>query len=260
MRTLHIVQGGVQNGDKKWLERAAQKGSVSTPTWVTPKSAAVGDEVVFYVGGFGFFATGDVQSTPKPRANWPNRYGAAIGSIRLIQPPISSASIQRHLPTLKWANYPRSIHTPEPSVGDLIRELIRNRRTKGVPISDLDDEALATASLDELRAVAMMSQCKSVTPQVHKTIFRARSSAIRLYVLARTQGLCEGCGSNAPFVTPDGSPYLEAHHVNRLADEGPDHPNKVIALCPNCHSKVHHGLNGKAFNQKLRKRLATRGH
>ena len=94
MRILHIVQGGVTNGDKNWLERAAEKGSVSTPTWVTPKSADVGDEVVFYVGGLGFFATGLVQSKPKPRANWPNRYGAAMGAMRLIEPPISLASMK----------------------------------------------------------------------------------------------------------------------------------------------------------------------
>lgn len=257
MRVLHIVQGGVKNGDKKWLEGAAEKGSVSKPIWVTPKSADVGDEVVFYVGGLGFFATGQVQSTPKPRANWPNRYGAAVGSIRLIEPPISLASIQRHLATLKWANYPRSIHTPEPKIASLIRELIRSRRSKGLPISDLNDEALATASLDELRAVALMSQRKSVTPQVRKTIFRARSTAIRLYVLGRAKGVCEGCYSNAPFVTLDGKPYLEAHHIDSLADDGPDHPKKVIALCPNCHSNVHYGLNGKMFNQKPRKRLAS---
>ena len=42
-----------------------------------------------------------------------------------------------------------------------------------------------------------------------------------------------------------------------MADEGPDHPRKVIALYPNYHRRVHYGLNGRAFNQKLRKRVAT---
>ena len=257
MRTLHIIQGGITNGDKKWLERAARQGSISTPTWVTPRSASLGDDVVFYVGGFGFFATGHVRSTPKPRADWKNRYGAAMGSIRLIEPPISLAFIQRHLPTLKWAIYPRSIHTPSSSIADLIRELIRNRRAKGIPISDLSDENLATAGLAELRAVALISQRRSVTPKVRETIFRARSLEIRLYVLARAGGVCEGCRSEAPFVTPDGSPYLEAHHIDRLADDGPDHPGKVIALCPTCHRRVHHGSDGKAFNQKLIKRVGV---
>jgi 5-methylcytosine-specific restriction endonuclease McrA len=254
MRHLHIIQGGVKNGDKKWLERAAQKGLISARNWVMPKAALVGDEVVLYVGGFGFFATGQVHSAPKPRADWKNRYGAAIGSIRLIEPPISQASIQRHLPELKWANYPRSIHTPEPSMANLIAELIRSRRAKRM---DLGDDALATSSLDELRAVALMSQRKSVTPAMRKIITRARSVAIRLYVLARASGVCEGCRSDAPFLKLDATPYLEAHHVNRLADDGPDHPGKVIALCPNCHSRVHHGIDGKTFNQKLLKRLAA---
>ncbi len=257
MPDLHIVQAGVKNGDKKWLERAAQKGSVSTPTWVTPRSAAIGDEVVFYVGGFGFFATGGILSSPRPRADWPRRHGTAIGSILLIEPPISLASIQRRLPTLKWANYPRSIHTPDPSVAHRIREFIRSRRTKGIPVSDLAEKTLKPASLAELRAVALMSMGKSVAPQARQAIIRARSWAIRFYVLKRANRHCEGCRSGAPFVTPDGSPFHEAHHIDRLADDGPDHPRKAVALCPNCHRKVHYGRDGKAFNQKLQERVAA---
>jgi len=229
---LTYSSGCVTNGDKKWLERAAQKGLIGTPR-VMPKAALVGDAVVMYLGGSGFFATGQVHSAPKPGADWKNRHGAAIGSIRL-EPRISQASIQRHLPALKWANYPRGIHTPELSNANLITELIRNRRAKGIGIADPGDDALATSSLDEFRAVALMSQRKSVTPAERKTITRARSAAIRLYVLARASGVCEGCRSDAPFLKPDATPCLEAHHVNRLAGDGPDHPGKGIALCPNC--------------------------
>ena len=255
MRTLHIIQGGVKN-DKKWLERAAGNGSVGKREWVTPKSAAVGDELVFYVGRSGFFATGRVQSAPKPSLTWKNKYGAAVGAIQLIEPSISLASIQRHLPTLKWANYPRGIYTPQIDAASLIRQLIRSRRADGIPIADLDEVAVSEAGMEELRAIAVMSTRRSVTPQVKRTVVRARSQAIRLYVLARAEGNCEGCRAPAPFVTAAGSPYLEAHHVDRLADDGPDHPRKVIALCPNCHRKAHHGLDAKVFNETLRKRAA----
>jgi len=56
MSTLHIVQGGIENGDKAWLERAARLNR-NAKTWVAPKSARVGDEVVICVLGHGFFAT-----------------------------------------------------------------------------------------------------------------------------------------------------------------------------------------------------------
>ena len=45
----------------------------------------------------------------------------------------------------------------------------------------------------------------------------------------------------------DGSPYLEPHHITRLADNGPDHPAKVIALCPNCHRKAHSSQDKLVF-------------
>jgi hypothetical protein len=65
LRTLHIVQGGTDNGDKKWLERAS-KAHRTAPSWVVPKSVAIGDDVVIYIRGHGFFATGRITSAPEP--------------------------------------------------------------------------------------------------------------------------------------------------------------------------------------------------
>src|SRR5580700_729016 len=121
MPTLHITQGGIENGDKRWLEKADRTNRKSV-AWTIPKTANVGDDVVVFIGGYGFYATGVVHSAPLPRPDWANRYGAAIASIRLIDPAISLASIQRHVPRLTWANYPRSITTPPPEVADTIRK------------------------------------------------------------------------------------------------------------------------------------------
>lgn len=60
-------------------------------------------------------------------------------------------------------------------------------------------------------------------------------------VQLRANGTCEGCRSPAPFERPDGSLYLEVHHVKRLADGGHDTVDNAIALCPNCHRERHHG-------------------
>jgi hypothetical protein len=32
---------------------------------------------------------------------------------------------------------------------------------------------------------------------------------------------------------------------------GPDHPAHVIALCPNCHRRVHFGADGHTYNATL---------
>lgn len=249
---LHLVNGGIENGDKEYLEKVS-RGSHRAKSWVVPKSAAIGDEVVINVAGLGFFATGKIASHTMPRTDWKNRYGASLETIRLIEPPISLAAVRRHIKDLGWARYPRSIATPTHMLAEQIRELVRKRRKTRMP--DLDDATLELANIDELRRVALMSSARSVKAKERKILYRARSVAIRLYVLRRANGHCEGCGKPGPFPTPDGALYLEAHHTTRIADEGPDHPSKVIGVCPNCHRRAHYGKDAKSFNARLIKRL-----
>lgn len=253
MQKLHIVQGGIENGDMRFLEKAARKGRTAE-TWIVPKSVGVGDEVVVYVASYGFFATARITSPAKARDDWPNRYGASLGSIRLIKPAISLITIHRSIPQLKWANYPRSITTPPPRVATQIGKLIQHRRKTGVP--DLDDKALAGANLDELRVAALLRSRPTALLKERTIIERVRSRAIRLYVLTRAGGECEGCRHSGPFRTPDGRYFLEPHHTCRLADDGPDHPAKVIALCPNCHRRAHHAEDASSFNSFLKRRLS----
>lgn len=252
MIALHIVQGGIENGDKAWIEKAAHNG-LDTSSWVAPKHATPGDDVVMYVRGYGFFATATITSEPKPRDDWPNRYGAGLTAIELIEPAISLDAIIRHVPSLRWANYPRSITTPDSNVAVQIRKLIQNRRTTRTP--DLDEASLLGANIDELRHVALLSVKPTAPAKERKVVYRARSIAIKLYVLRRANGICEGCGGSAPFLKADGTPYLEPHHTRQLADDGPDHPAHVIALCPNCHRRTHHAKDATAFNASLIKKL-----
>lgn len=253
MVALHIVQGGIDNGDKSWLEKAARN-NLSSPSWIVPKSVSPGDEVVIYVSGYGFFATAKIKTRSKPRADWKNRYGARLNFIKLIDPAISIGTIQRHIPKLTWAKYPRSITTPSAEIASQIQSLISERRKTRIP--DLDDEALLQSNIDELRTAALLSARPSATPKERKIIYRVRSKAIHLYVLSRADGHCEGCNSVAPFRKADGRPYIEPHHTTRLADDGPDHPAKVIGLCPNCHRRAHHSEDAKVFNRSLERKLA----
>ena len=88
-------------------------------------------------------------------------------------------------------------------------------------------------------------------------LVRKRSQAIRVYVLKRANGTCEGCAQPAPFQTKAKLPYLEPHHTLRLADGGPDAPGHIIALCPNCHRRAHYADNSSEFNQELIAKLAV---
>jgi 5-methylcytosine-specific restriction protein A len=114
-------------------------------------------------------------------------------------------------------------------------------------------EANSDASVfDQLRSQAYDSPGENHPPRESLTNAYHRSAAVRSYVLERADGICEGCGSEAPFRTDQGRPYLEPHHIQRLSDGGPDHPEWVAALCPNCHKRSHFSQDRDFFNRHLR--------
>ena len=115
---------------------------------------------------------------------------------------------------------------------------------------------LRQKSLEELRRLALAGASRNAPAEERRQNVRVRSDAVRLYVLKRAGGNCEGCEEPAPFVTKRKQPYLEPHHTTRVADGGPDHPGHVIALCPTCHRHVHHAYDGDDYNQTLIQKLA----
>lgn len=52
-------------------------------------------------------------------------------------------------------------------------------------------------------------------------------------------GICQLCQNPAPFKNKAGEPYLETHHIVWLAKGGEDTIKNTVALCPNCHRKMH---------------------
>lgn len=82
-----------------------------------------------------------------------------------------------------------------------------------------------------------------------------RDLQVSIYVKAIAAGKCELCEQDAPFHGRDGTPYLEAHHVKTLADDGPDIPSNTVALCPNCHRAVHLSSNTEKLRETLYSKL-----
>lgn len=66
-----------------------------------------------------------------------------------------------------------------------------------------------------------------------------RSPWVAEHARRRAKGRCELCSEPAPFNRKDGSPYLETHHIEWLANGGADTVENTVALCPNCHRKMH---------------------
>lgn len=108
------------------------------------------------------------------------------------------------------------------------------------------------------QAEEQATQNPPVSVEKTRTQEYSRSEKVKQYAKKRADGTCEGCGDPAPFTSATGDPYLHAHHVHELSDGGADTPETVIALCPNCHYRVHHGEDGDAYNQDLIEELAAK--
>ena len=76
---------------------------------------------------------------------------------------------------------------------------------------------------------------------VVSTTFR-RNPDVVAEVLLRANGNCEECRLPAPFLrAKDNTPFLEIHHKVMLAEGGEDTVKNALALCPNCHRRLHFG-------------------
>jgi 5-methylcytosine-specific restriction protein A len=130
-------------------------------------------------------------------------------------------------------------------------EMFDSLHDDGPEAARAPDEELSLESLAQLRRRALTDSAECRTAVERQSLYRMRSRAVRLYVLRRAAGKCEGCGAEAPFKTKQGQPYLEPHHIRRLTDGGPDDPRWVAGVCPNCHRRAHSSEDAAEYNKKL---------
>ena len=131
----------------------------------------------------------------------------------------------------------------------------KDRSTPVIPKKEIDkifDKKVKKASqlsLEELKKRASNSSSKPGKRAATTTSYQ-RSPVVKAYVLKRANGVCELCEQPAPFNKKNGEPYLEVHHVKQLADGGDDTIKNAVALCPNCHRRMH-SLGLKSDIKKL---------
>lgn len=107
-----------------------------------------------------------------------------------------------------------------------------------------------TKTLSQLKREAEKKSSKPTATEVQsKTYYR--DPIIAAYVKKRANGHCQLCGMKAPFVDQNGKPFLECHHIDWLSNDGMDSADNCVALCPNCHRKMH-VLNDSKDIQKLK--------
>ena len=95
----------------------------------------------------------------------------------------------------------------------------------------LSDDALA-------RHVKGTEKQKAAQRDVTSSVY-VRDPYVAEYAKRRAKGICQLCGQPAPFWDQKGRPYLESHHIEWLSQGGADTTDNTVALCPNCHKKMH---------------------
>lgn len=76
--------------------------------------------------------------------------------------------------------------------------------------------------------------------KVTTTSVFSRSILIKEFAKRVANGICQLCEQEAPFLDRNNKPFLEVHHIHYLSQGGNDTIDNVVALCPNCHRKIHH--------------------
>lgn len=105
---------------------------------------------------------------------------------------------------------------------------------------DVSDETFnALCSDEELKKKAIKRSGSGILRYQTTSASFVRDRYVSEYAKRRAQGICQLCNDPAPFIDCNGNPFLESHHVIWLADGGADSVENTVALCPNCHRKMH---------------------
>ena len=121
------------------------------------------------------------------------------------------------------------------------------------PVRELDepeDRALSQLSSRELERRSKISRRERRPKTVETTVYY-RDPYLKELIKRIAEGKCQFCGADAPFLDRNHEPYLEEHHIKRLADGGTDTIDNIVAICPNCHRRMH-VLNREEDILKLR--------
>lgn len=163
-----------------------------------------------------------------------------IGPVKLSKSPYKETQPDQDGNDRKVWMFPLKLVTgKQPSLEvSKIKTLIELKEKKAKKLSD-----------QELRKRAKQSGKKAGNRTIAATQFD-RSIWVSEYTKRKAKGICQLCNQKAPFNNKVGEPYLETHHIIWLSENGEDSIQNTVALCPNCHRKMHL-LNTKSDRKKL---------
>lgn len=186
----------------------------------------------------------EIQNATKGKTEVLDFVGGAVISMQIQYKEIEGAKpINIELTDVVRSNYSISMEMlDEIEYGNNSDSESNKALPDEVSIPDDEDEQIAQAvamPIDQLELVA--EQRETVNPEKHEvsTTQYKRDHYIAELAKREANGVCQLCGANAPFVDGAGIPYLESHHIIWLSQGGSDTIDNTIAVCPNCHRRLH---------------------
>lgn len=142
---------------------------------------------------------------------------------------------------------------PLSNVGTNVISVINKYLNEFDGTTDFSDAVFDVEVAKKVKAGSLKIPSGNQTPSSKKVevMLLERDPDVKAWVLVNSKGICECCESDAPFISSTGIPYLEVHHVKRLADKGPDTIENAVALCPNCHKSFHYSVDRGSLIESL---------
>lgn len=133
-------------------------------------------------------------------------------------------------------------NTPVEQQEIAVNEKEKERKALTLSPEEIKARALLASEANENLAnnIKAGNNGKPKTPsrRVTTTVYE-RNPYIAQYVKFLANGICQLCEQPAPFEDAFGNPFLENHHIHWLSKGGQDTIQNSIALCSNCHQKMH---------------------
>lgn len=152
------------------------------------------------------------------------------GEVELAEEPYMSTQVQKDVGIREVCIFPLKVKDKSSPVAiemnimqDIEKKLERRVRRE---------------TFKALKEKATMATGQPSKRKVYTNAFE-RNPYVKEYVLKKSNGICQLCNLQAPFQDKFGNPYLEVHHIEWLSKGGDDTIENAIALCPNCHRKIH---------------------
>ena len=115
-----------------------------------------------------------------------------------------------------------------------------------IPVGSFADSAIQfDESVDNLYGTLKEVPEGQKNPESNEktiTVYK-RDPEVKASVLQSAKGYCELCEDKAFLKSKNNIPYLEVHHLRKLSDNGSDTVTNAVAICANCHRKLHYANN-----------------